>query len=63
MIYVLKEYNLELFEKLLTSDNVFSLVLIIKCMPFNQINLFFINHDEIKEKTLLFNEIFKGIFG
>ena len=53
MIYVLKEYNLELFEKLLTSDNVFSLVLIIKCMPFNQINLFFINHDEIKEKTLL----------
>ena len=53
MIYVLKEYNLELFEKLLTSDNVFSLVLIIKCMSFNQINLFFINHDEIKEKTLL----------
>lgn len=53
MIYVLKEYNLELFEKLLTSDNVFSLVLIVKCMSFNQINLFFINHDEIKEKTLL----------
>ena len=53
MIYVLKEYNLELFEKLLTSDNVFSLVLIIKCMSFNQINLFFINHDKIKEKTLL----------
>lgn len=53
MIYVLKEYNLELFEKLLTSDNVFSLVLIIKCMSLNQINLFFINHNKIKEKTLL----------
>lgn len=53
MIYVLQKYNLELFEKLLTSDNVFSLVLIIKCLSFNQINSFFINHDEIKEKTLL----------
>ncbi|WP_295112548.1 hypothetical protein [uncultured Methanobrevibacter sp.] len=52
MIYVLQKYNLELFEKLLTSDNVFSLVLIIKCLSFNQINSFFINH-EIKEKTLL----------
>lgn len=53
MSYVLQKYNLELFEKLLTSDNVFTLVLIIKCMSFNQINLFFINHDKIKEKTLL----------
>lgn len=53
MIGVLQEYNLELFEKLLTSDNVFTLVLIIKCMSFNQINLFFINHYKIKEKTLL----------
>ncbi|MDD6776229.1 MAG: hypothetical protein PUD86_02915 [Methanobacteriaceae archaeon] len=53
MIYVLQKYNLELFEQLLTLDNVFSLLLIIKCMSFNQINSFFINHDEIKEKTLL----------
>ena len=53
IIDVLQKYNLELFEKLLTSDNVFSLVLIIKCMSFNQINSFFINHDDIKEKTLL----------
>lgn len=53
MIEVLQEYNLEVFEKLLTSDNVFSIVLIIKCMSFKQINSFFINHDQIKEKTLL----------
>lgn len=53
MIGVLREYNLKLFEKLLTSDNVFTLVLVIKCMSFNQINSFFITHDEIKEKTLL----------
>lgn len=53
MIYVLEEYNLELFEKLLTSDNAFSLVLIIKCMSFNQINSFFITHEDFKEKTLL----------
>lgn len=53
MIEVLQEYNLELFEKLLTSENVFTLVLIIKCMSFKQINSFFINHNEIKEKALL----------
>ena len=53
MIGVLQEYNLELFEMLLTLDNVFTLVLIIKCMSFKQINSFFINHNEIKEKTLL----------
>lgn len=52
MIYVLHEYNFDLFERLLDSDNVFSLVLIIKCMSFNQINSFFIKHDKIKEKTL-----------
>ena len=53
MIEGLQEYNLELFEKLLTVDNIFTLVLIIKCMSFKQINSFFINHDEIKEKTLI----------
>lgn len=53
MIEVLYDYNLELYEKLLTSDNAFTLVLIIKCMSFNQIHSYFINHDEIKEKTLL----------
>lgn len=53
MIEVLQDYNLELFEKLLTSDKVFTLVLIIKGMSFNQINFFFITHTEIKEKTLL----------
>lgn len=53
MIEVLYDYNLELYEKLLTSDNVFTLVLIIKCMSFNQINSYYIKHDEIKEKTLL----------
>ena len=56
MIEVLQEYNLELFEKLLTSDNAFTLVLIIKCMSFKQINAFFINHNEIKEKTTKLNE-------
>lgn len=53
MIDVLQEHNLELFEKLLTSDNVYTLILIIKCMSFNQIDLFSINHNKIKEKTLL----------
>ena len=53
MIEVLQENNLELIEKLLASDNVFSLVLIIKCIPLNQINSFFMNHNEINEKTLL----------
>ncbi|SDA42413.1 hypothetical protein [Methanobrevibacter millerae] len=53
MIEVLQKYNFELFKKLLTSNNVFSLVLIVKCMSFNQITSFFVNHDEIKEKTLL----------
>lgn len=53
MIEVLQKYNLELFEKLLTSDNIFTLVLIIKCMYFKQIKSFFIIHNEIKEKTLL----------
>ena len=53
MIEVLYDYNLALYEKLLTSDNVFTLVLIIKCMSFNQINSYLIKYDEIKEKTLL----------
>lgn len=52
MIELLQEYNLKLFEKLLISDNIVTLVLIIKCMSFNQINSFFKTHDEIKEKTL-----------
>ena len=53
MIEVLYDYDLELFEKLLTSDNIFTLVLTIKCMSFNQIESFFIKHKTIKEKTLL----------
>lgn len=53
MIEVLQIYNFELFEKLLAIDNIFTLVILIKCMSFNQINSFFANHDKIKEKTLL----------
>lgn len=53
IIEILYEYKLELFEKLLTSDNIFTLVFIIKVMSLDQINKFLIKYDDIKEKTLL----------
>ena len=60
MIYVLKEYNLELFEKLLTSDNVFSLVLIIMCIRLYQLNKTLFNG---LMDIFMYNEFFNEVMG
>ena len=53
MVVVLQKYNQELFEEVLNSDNVFTLVLLIKCMSFDEIKSFFIKYTDIGEKTLV----------